>query len=252
MFPTEYPFYLAKDSYPYTKIGRRNAAIYWGNNFVDGLEEGKIPFGNSEELVFVSTDIQENPGQYTKASGIFTELIIGWWPFSLIDFALDLSQEKIEISEMLPRVGHKVVYRKYEPGNIWSTLPLIEAEIFGNKYLFQVDIGDRYTSVPKQMVEGIVPIRTEVQQPYGSFRQRRKIDIYRVPIRLSQDVEIMTEAVVMSDRDYSGFIYTGTNGCIGVDLIRNHRVTFTPAIEDDEEPAMYFKPFKKIPHTPKP
>jgi hypothetical protein len=244
MFSYEYPFWLAKGHYPYTKIGKRNAAIYWGNEFTYG-EDGELPFGDSEELIFDFGITQENPETYTKATDVFTELVFGWRPFRFIDFALDLSREKIEVSEMLPRVGEKVPYQRQEEGYMWGSLPRVIGEVNGSKLLFQVDIGDRYSSVPKQIVEGLEPIRTEMLEPYGSFRRRKITEIYSVPIRLSPTVEIVTEAVATDGLYEAGFMFTGTNGCIGVDLIRNHRVTFTPDLNEDSEPAMYFKPFAK-------
>jgi hypothetical protein len=243
MFSYEYPFWLAKGHYPYTKIGKRNAAIYWGNEFTHG-EKGEFPFGDSEELIFDHGSKQEDPASFTKTTEVFTELVIGWWPFRFVDFAIDLSREKIEISEMLPRVGYKVPYQKHE-SHWWGSLPLVVGEVQGSRYLFQVDIGDRYSTVPEQIVEGLEPVRTEVLEPHGSFTRRRKVGVYNIPFRLSDDVEIMTEAIVIDKRDVAGFMYTGTNGSIGVDLIRNHRVTFTPEIEDNDVPMMYFKPFAK-------
>jgi hypothetical protein len=48
---------------------------------------------------------------------------------------------------------------------MWGSLPRVIGEVNGSKLLFQVDIGDRYSSVPKQIVEGFEPLRTEMLEP---------------------------------------------------------------------------------------
>jgi hypothetical protein len=248
----EYPFYLIEER-PFMKVGKLQAAVYWGaNNDVGNVE----PFHLVDDWEVkpthpIFTDFY-NPAYFTKHYKTPTDIVLSFLPFRAEAFTIDLSRKLITFFEeektdpygILKFTGKKAYLR-----DELMELPSIVARVGDTEVALQVDIGDRYSILPPEVLKGREPVGEDSFYMFENDKKQTRALIYEVPLRLSYNVTITVKARCMSPRETGTHTILGTHGCIGVDLIRNNAVTFSPHEFDPRikklKDVLYFNPFQK-------
>lgn len=232
----EYPFYLV-DGHPFMNVSKYKAAVYWGATCVIGDTDPFI-FGGETQEPFPSEGLSfHRPDYFTSQYGVYTELVFGWLLFWLSDFVIDLSRERLYVPFVCPYVGSKVLLFQDNE----EFIPTVLAMIDGKEYLLQIDVGDTISLVPPEVIKDRVPVGRRKDHTFECASLAHMSDVYEIPITLSDEITINVIAKPIPERDMAAFLYTGTHGAIGVDILRNHAVTFANTAD---EPAMYFNTFE--------
>ena len=235
MIAYEYPFYLV-NGVPFMKVGKYQAAVYWGAQFSYG---DLPPFefaGREESLMGLDDEELARPDFFTEHCHTYTDFIAGWLFFISHDFTIDLANERICIHFADPGCGNMVeLYEDHD-----NLIPMVLGKIDGKEYLFQVDVGDKFSIVSPEALKGKKPSYKGDIYVYEHDKIPTKTDIYEVPIQLSDKVTINAHVRSIGDREFDDFFVAGSHGSIGVDLIKEHTVSFMTHGGKD---VMFFNPF---------
>lgn len=237
MITHEYPFYLVED-FPVIQVGKHKALVYWGAQLIYS-DLKSFEFGGREvELMDLEGERFFRPEFFKDNYGTKVDLVAGWQLLVEHNFTIDLSREMVYLHYIPPHVENKV--KLFEDHDY--LVPMVVGKIDDTECLFQIDVGDKLSIVHPQLLKGKTPIGRELVYVYEADEEPEEFDIYEIPIKLSDTVTIHTKARPIGVREASDFVIVGTNGSIGVDLIREHAVSF---IYGNDGLSMYFSPFGK-------
>ncbi len=227
------------------KIGKLQAAVYWGapDDFGTGPS---FKVGNTliEPTYTFMSDLY-SPDYFTEHYKTFTDVVLSHNAFCREAYTIDLSKKSITFYEWerYPSFAGKKVYLESE--NV--ELPFVKGRVFDNDLILQLDIGDEVTILHKDIFTGLKPVEEISLYINVNDVKKTTLPLYDVPIQLSHSVTINVRARPISEKEESSNIALCTHGCLGVDLLRNHAVTFGVEIEPRTmkyRETMYLNEFK--------
>jgi hypothetical protein len=242
----KYPFYLVEGK-PFMRIGKIQAAVYWGANADYGTCNPFNLAGDPVVPVQATLNDMYSPDYFTEHYKTLTEVVLSYGPFMGKTFTIDLSQQEIvfhDTENIEPTFTGSKVYLRQE-----IEVPTVEVRVGDSNLVLQIDVGDTVSILHKESLSNLEPVGTCCAYINENDLEKTTFPLYEVPVRLSHAVTLKVKARSMTEREESVFLMVGTHGCIGTDLILNHAVTYTfleyePRIKKYID-TMYFSPFKK-------